>query len=151
MPDFSIIIPIYNAEKTLLRCLDSLKKQTDPDFEAILVENGSTDASNAICRKYAERDRRFRLITMETNCGPSGARNAGLERAGGTFVAFVDSDDFDEVYLFFPNTDLGKTISKTLQQRNQKKTKNCDVLYKGHRNLMEFVKELSSAEIPTCL
>lgn len=63
----------------------------------------------------------------------------------------VDSDDFDEVYLFFPNTDLGKTISKTLQQRNQKKNKNCDVLYKGHRNLMEFVKELSSAEIPTCL
>ena len=51
MPDFSIIIPIYNAEKTLLRCLDSLKNQTDPDFEAILVENGSTDASNAICRK----------------------------------------------------------------------------------------------------
>ena len=96
MPDFSIIIPIYNAEKTLLRCLDSLKKQTDPDFEAILVENGSTDASNAICRKYAERDRRFRLITMENNCGPSGARNAGLERAGGTFVAFVDSDDFVE-------------------------------------------------------
>ena len=80
MPDFSIIIPIYNAEKTLLRCLDSLKNQTDPDFEAILVENGSTDASNAICRKYAERDRRFRLITMENNCGPSGARNAGLER-----------------------------------------------------------------------
>ena len=96
MPDFSIIVPIYNAEKTLLRCLDSLKKQTDPDFEAILVENGSTDASNAICRKYAERDRRFRLITMETNCGPSSARNAGLERAGGTFAAFVDSDDFVE-------------------------------------------------------
>ena len=61
----------------------------------------------------------------------------------------VDSDDFDEVYLFFPNTDLGKTISKTLQHRNHRKTKNCDVLYKGHRNLCEFVKEVSSAEIPS--
>lgn len=63
----------------------------------------------------------------------------------------VDSDDFDEVYLFFPNTDLGRTISKTLIHRNHRKTKNCDVLYKGHKNLREFVKELSTAAIPSNL
>ena len=96
MPDFSIIIPIYNAERTLRRCLDSLASQTDPAFEAILVDDCSTDHSRDICREYAARDTRFRLICMETNSGASSARNAGLEHAAGEFVAFVDSDDFVE-------------------------------------------------------
>jgi glycosyltransferase involved in cell wall biosynthesis len=93
MPFFSVIVPIYNAEKSLRKCLDSLAAQTETDFEILMVENGSMDGSNAICREYAGRDRRFVLIEMPTNSGPSGARNAGLDQAKGDWAAFVDSDD----------------------------------------------------------
>ena len=93
---FSIIVPVYNAEKTLRRCLDSLYVQTDPHFEVIMIENGSSDASHAICREYAAKDSRFHLHACAVNSGPSGARNIGLEHARGTFTAFVDSDDFVE-------------------------------------------------------
>ena len=96
MPRFSVIVPIYNAERSLRKCLDSLRTQTEPDFEILMVENGSRDRSNAICREFAERDSRFVLIEMPANSGPSGARNAGLDRAQGEWVAFVDSDDYVE-------------------------------------------------------
>ena len=93
MPAFSVIVPVYNAEKTLRKCLDTLRTQTERDFEILMVENGSFDASNSICREFAAADDRFVLIEMLGNCGPSGARNAGLDRARGNWVAFVDSDD----------------------------------------------------------
>lgn len=100
MPLFSVIVPVYNAEKTLTRCLDSLKCQGEDSFEVLMVENGSTDASAAICQKYVREDKRFQLITMEANCGPSRARNAGLDVACGEYLAFVDSDDYvTEDYL----------------------------------------------------
>lgn len=94
MPTFSIIVPIYNAEKTLRKCLDSVQAQSYPDFEVLMIENGSKDASNAICREYAAKDNRFVLHTCKDNCGPSGARNVGLDHATGTYIAFVDSDDY---------------------------------------------------------
>lgn len=96
MPLFSIIVPVYNAEKTLRKCLDSILHQNHSDFEVLMIENGSRDSSNAICREYSAADARFHLHTCENNCGPSGARNIGLENAHGEFVAFVDSDDFVE-------------------------------------------------------
>lgn len=100
MPLFSVIVPVYNSEKTLTRCLDSLKYQREASFEVLMVENGSTDASAAICQKYVQEDNRFQLITLETNCGPSRARNAGLDAACGDYFAFVDSDDYvTEDYL----------------------------------------------------
>lgn len=96
MPTFSIIVPIYNAEKTLRRCLDSLRNQAFQDFEVLLIENGSTDASGAVCREYAAKDPRFVLYAFGNNRGPSGARNAGLDRAAGSYIAFLDSDDYVE-------------------------------------------------------
>lgn len=96
MPAFSVIVPIYNAEKTLRKCLDSLRAQTESDFQVLMVENGSSDRSNAFCREFMERDGRFVLVEMSANCGPSGARNAGLDRADGAWTAFVDSDDYVE-------------------------------------------------------
>lgn len=96
MPAFSVIVPVYNAEKTLRKCLESLLAQTEPDFQVLMVENGSTDGSSAICREYAAADSRFVLIEMPANSGPSGARNAGLDRADGQWLAFVDSDDYVE-------------------------------------------------------
>lgn len=76
------------------RCLRSLQMQSFGEFQAILVENGSTDASADLCRKFAQEDSRFVPVFMPANCGPSGARNAGLERATGDYITFVDSDDF---------------------------------------------------------
>lgn len=96
MPVFSIIVPVYNAEKTLRKCLESIRSQTCPDFEVLMVENGSKDTSNAICSEYTAMDSRFVLYACETNRGPSGARNIGLEHAEGQVIAFVDSDDFVE-------------------------------------------------------
>lgn len=93
MPAFSIIIPIYNAEKTLARCLDAVLRQGFCDFEVLMIENGSSDASADICRQYAEADSRFLLYTCVQK-GPSAARNMGLSRAKGTYIAFVDSDDY---------------------------------------------------------
>ena len=89
---YSVIIPVYNAEKTLRRCLDSLAAQSFSDAEFLLIDDGSADSSAAICREYAARDSRFRLIPKE-NGGVSTARNLGLEMARGTFILFVDSDD----------------------------------------------------------
>lgn len=96
MPTFSIIVPIYNAEKTLHRCLNSLRDQTYTDFEVRMVENGSRDSSRTICREYADKDGRFLLHMSEENCGPSGARNIGLDHAQGNYIAFLDSDDYVE-------------------------------------------------------
>ena len=93
MPTFSIIVPAYNAEKTLHTCLESLLAQTYGDFEVHMVENGSEDATRSICRAYAEKDPRFLLHAIDQNRGPSGARNVGLDLAQGTYVTFLDSDD----------------------------------------------------------
>lgn len=96
MQTFSIIVPIYNAEKTLHRCLDSLLAQKYQDFEVLMVENGSHDSSNAICREYAAKDSRCVLYTCKNNKGPSGARNIGLDHVAGDYIAFLDSDDYVE-------------------------------------------------------
>lgn len=96
MLSFSIIVPIYNAQKTLERCLRSLQTQSVPNFEVILVENGSSDSSGDICKAFSDTDARFHLLTQLSNLGPSGARNIGLDHATGKWIAFVDSDDFVE-------------------------------------------------------
>ena len=90
---FSIIIAIYNAEKTLYRCLDSIREQLFCDYEVILIDDGSTDNSFSICNQYSKQDIRFRTIHQE-NAGPSTARNLGLQIAKGKYICFVDSDDY---------------------------------------------------------
>lgn len=88
----SIIIPIYNSEKYLIECLDSVLEQTYSDFELILIDDGSTDISLQICRKYEERDSRIKVLTQK-NAGQASARNLGIENADGDYIAFIDSDD----------------------------------------------------------
>lgn len=100
MCQVSVILPVYNAEGTLDRCLDSLLAQTFRDFEVWLINDGSTDASQALCQSYCQRDGRFHLITQE-NKGPSAARNAGLDRAAGRYLYFVDADDYLEKEALF--------------------------------------------------
>lgn len=92
MMDFSIIVPVYNAEKTLRKCLDSICEQTFESYEVILIDDGSTDQSLSICKRYEIQNKRFR-VHHQNNAGPSAARNAGLDIAEGKWICFVDSDD----------------------------------------------------------
>ncbi len=89
----SIIIPVYNAEKYLDRCIESILNQTITDLEVILVDDGSNDRSGMICDKYEKKDSRVRVI-HQANKGVSAARNKGLSVITGEYVGFVDSDDF---------------------------------------------------------
>ena len=89
MPKYSVIIPVYNAEKTLHRCVDSLLNQNYTDMELVLVNDGSSDRSLEICREYQGCDSRVCVID-KPNGGVSTARNAGLHAAAGTYVLFVD-------------------------------------------------------------
>lgn len=93
MPTVSIIIPIYNAADYLQTCLESIAAQTYKDFEAILVDDGSTDGSRNICLDFQKKDPRFHYIYKE-NGGVSSARNAGLDMAKGEWITFVDADDW---------------------------------------------------------
>ncbi|MCM1313382.1 MAG: glycosyltransferase [Bacteroides sp.] len=92
-PLFSIIIPVYNTEKYLRRCLDSILAQTYNKWECILVDDGSNDNSGAICDEYSDKDLRFHVFHKD-NAGVCSARNAGLANAHGEWVTFVDSDDW---------------------------------------------------------
>lgn len=92
-PLISIIVPVYNVEKYLSKCLESIINQTYKNLEIILVDDGSTDKSGIICDKYIEKDNRIRII-HKNNGGLSDARNKGLDMAKGEYVGFVDSDDF---------------------------------------------------------
>ena len=89
----SIIVPIYNKEKYLEKCLDSILGQTYRDLEIILVDDGSQDGSLEICRKYAEKNERIHVYAKK-NGGVASARNLGLEKSQGSFLAFVDPDDY---------------------------------------------------------
>ena len=91
-PKISIIIPVYNVEKYLRECLDSVVNQTFSDLEIICVDDGSTDSSGAILEEYAAKDSRF-VVLHQSNAGQSTARNKGLDIVSGEYILFVDSDD----------------------------------------------------------
>ena len=94
----SIIVPVYNTEKNLSQCIESILAQTFSDFELLLVDDGSTDGSGAVCEAFAERDDRVQVIHQE-NAGASAARNHGLDLAQGEWVMFSDSDDYMDPIL----------------------------------------------------
>ena len=101
----SVIVPVYNVENYLSRCVDSILSQSGVTLEVLLVDDGSTDASGKICDSYAARDDRVKVIHKE-NGGLSSARNTGLDRASGDYVTFVDSDDYLEPEAYGPMLDL---------------------------------------------
>ena len=109
-PLVSVLIPVYNVEKYLSRCLDSLINQTLTDIEIICVNDGSTDGSLKILKQYQEKDNRI-VIVDKKNGGLPSARNAGLDRARGQYVGFVDSDDYVEPSMF-------ETLYKTAKKKN---------------------------------
>lgn len=93
MPAISVIVPAYNAEKTLNKCLDSIINQTLVDIEIIVVNDGSTDSTEAIVESYMSSDNRIKLIS-QINQGLGAARNVGLDNAIGEYISFIDSDDW---------------------------------------------------------
>lgn len=98
-PLVSVIVPIYNAEKYMDKCIDSICNQTLKDIEIILINDGSSDRSGEIANEYAKKDNRIKVIHQE-NSGPSVARNKGISIAKGKYVGFVDSDDYIEKTMY---------------------------------------------------
>ncbi len=109
-PKVSVIVPVYNAQKYLERCIDSLIKQSLEDIEIILVDDSSTDSSLSICQDYAKKDKRIKVIHKE-NEGAGMARNAALKVAAGEYIGFVDSDDFI-------TPDMFKTLCEKAEKYN---------------------------------
>lgn len=129
----SIIIPVYNAEKYLKECIDSVLRQKLEDYEVILVDDGSTDSSLKICRSYESKNSRIKVL-HQTNQGVSSARNSGIKQANGDWLTFIDSDD---------------VIDDTFFLQFNKSPKTCDLIvgqYKGFTNNGNYIIE---KEIPT--
>lgn len=114
-PLISVVMPVYNVENYVERCLDSIINQTYINIELIIVNDGSKDSSLSICNKFAKEDKRIKIVNKE-NGGLSSARNAGLSEATGTYIYFVDSDDYcekniiDELYSALVNTESDLSI-----------------------------------------
>ena len=112
MPKLSVIVPVYNTEKYLRECIDSILAQTFTDFELILVDDGSTDSSGAICDEYAAKDPRIQVIHQE-NGGVTRARKAAMKIAAGKWISFIDSDDWISPTMF--DTMLEKVFTGATQ------------------------------------
>lgn len=98
-PEISIVVPVYNVEKYLEKCVESILGQTFQDYEIILVDDGSTDRSPDLCDAFGRQDERIRVIHQE-NRGLGGARNCGIRAARGRFIGLVDSDDYISPYMY---------------------------------------------------
>jgi glycosyltransferase involved in cell wall biosynthesis len=100
MPEISIIVPVYNTEKYLHKCVESILAQTFVNFECILVDDGSTDSSPAICDEYAAKDNRITVVRHAENRGAGAARNTGFDFVRGIWIGFADSDDWCDPGMF---------------------------------------------------
>lgn len=135
-PTISVIVPVYNVERYLPECLESIVKQCLDDYEVILVDDGSTDSSRAICDEYAGKHSQFRVIHRE-NKGVASARNRGIAESRGEYILFLDSDDY-----LIPGTVI-PLLHLALENK-------LDVLGFGYKNVLEddFVAELNASDIP---
>ena len=126
-PEISIIVPVYNVEKYLKRCIDSILNQSFTDFELILVDDGSTDNSGKIIDEYALKDKRIKVIHKE-NGGQGSARNRGLDIAKGNYIGFVDSDDWI-------HKDMYKCMYQIINEDNT------DIVQIGHNTVEEYTED----------
>ena len=136
----SVIVPVYNVEKYLEECLDSIKNQTFNDIEVILVNDGSTDNSQEICERYCSQDPRFHLINQE-NKGQSIARNIGVAESRGELIVFIDSDDIVKIDLL---EKLINYISDGIDIVECEKTEDIQYLNEKRKDIQ--VKEFDSNE-----
>lgn len=161
MPKISVIVPVYNVEEYLNRCVDSILNQTFSDFELILVDDGSVDKSGIICDEYVKKDKRVRVIHKK-NGGVSAARNIGIDEAQGEYISFCDSDDYLENTFFQRAMEICKEYHVDLYKapytmiRDAEKEKigafSFPKLYKNSLDIPEgdFVFPLVQAYISNC-
>lgn len=126
--EISIIVPIYNIEHLLPKCVDSILSQTFTNFELILVDDGSTDKCGKLCDEYASTDSRVKVIHKK-NGGVASSRNAGLETAEGIYIGFVDNDDYINKYMFetlYYNAITHSSDIVVCDYRNVDEDKHCD-------------------------
>ena len=153
----SFIVPIYNAEQYLTQCVDSILSQTYPNFEILLIDDGSTDSSGDICDEYAKKDNRVRVFHKE-NGGVSSARNLGLNKAQGKWISFADSDDWlnqnylstlledvsiaDLTYfgcsLFYPDNNITVYMPAKFYSHNREEIEKCLAHLKMNQQLFEY-------------
>ena len=144
MSEISIIVPVYNVEKYLENCIESILNQTFKDFELILVDDGSTDNSCKICDIYEKKDSRIKVI-HKNNGGLSSARNAGLDIACGKYVGFIDSDDSIHPRMYEILYDLIKKYESDISCCNYKKI--YDIFKDEYENVNSLeVIEMSNIE-----
>ena len=122
-PLISVIVPVFNVETYVSRCISSILNQTYKNLEILLIDDGSTDSSGKICDSFAEKDTRLNVIHCK-NHGVAAARNRGIEISKGTYISFIDSDDFIELDFYEYLMNLVRTT-------------NCDVAYCSYRRIPE--------------
>jgi glycosyltransferase involved in cell wall biosynthesis len=131
----SVIIPVYNAEAYLWRCLDSIVNQTLPEIEIIAVDDGSTDGSVGIITAYQERFPGRIILLRQANSGTGAARNSGIERAGGEYIGFVDADDYVEPGMYGAMYSMAKEMNAELIE--------CNYL-KEYKNRVKIIKKIKN-------
>lgn len=159
MDKVSIIIPVYNVEKNLSKCVESIINQTYKNIEIILINDGSTDTSSKIIEEYSKKDKRI-IVINEKNKGPSAARNAGLKIATGEYVTFIDADDYidsemvENIVRVFKESKCDVVRSNYTYTYDNKEKKNnenlkgiADKLYILTNNREKLIKKIFLGEI----
>ena len=152
MPKVSIIVPVYNIEKYIRNCLDSIRNQTFTDWECILVDDGSLDSSGHICDEYAGTESRFNVIHKQ-NSGVSSARNYGLKHAVGEWILFVDADDSIvpdtlEVIMRCVSKDRPDMLQFSFSRKENELGQNDDSAFTGVFNMEDYI---SNGNIVSCV
>lgn len=152
-PTLSVIIPVYNSERFLCKCLDSVVNQTYQNLEIILIDDGSTDSSSAICKNYAENHSNITYI-RSLNGGPSKSRNIGLNVSTGEYITFVDSDDYLELDIyqtvmdsFKDDIDIVSFGVRTLNVDNKilSEDSEIDAIYESEEIVTNIIAKLKTA------
>ncbi|MBS6685932.1 glycosyltransferase family 2 protein [Thomasclavelia spiroformis] len=149
MDKISIIIPVYNVEKYISKCLDSVINQTYQNLEIIIIDDGSPDKSYKICKNYLQKDSRLKLIRQK-NKGLSGARNTGLENSTGKYVFFLDSDDYinsetiEILYknAIFYNSDIVMCSSRIIDEDSNKLIQKDSLLNDYNQDIHKIMKNI---------
>ena len=146
----SIIVPVYNSEKFLNKCIESLRNQTIKDIEIILINDGSTDGSLEICKEFAQKDSRIKVFSQE-NSGQATARNVGLDNAAGEYITFADADDWvdNDYYEKLMDTAIrhNADVSCASIIRERKNSNKYRILYTEEK---EYVNPQEKIDITRC-
>ncbi|QIK59619.1 glycosyltransferase family 2 protein [Dysgonomonas sp. HDW5A] len=141
----SIIVPVYNVEKYLPKCLDSIINQSYQNIEVFLINDGSTDNSLSICEEYKKRDNRITVFS-QVNFGIASARNLGLDNARGSFISFIDSDDYVGPDFIYNLYSLLKNTSSDISMCNFLEVKESDVDFTFSQNIPLNIQQYSGCE-----